>query len=1549
MIDQELEQKKQTALDKGATLEEVEMIAPGSPGVEGVDYQVGSEDDALAIEASMMDANYFDDESDDYYTFESPPIGTVPWSRPAALQYTQKLQAAVGLTEDQRFQIYSDLISSGKSPLASELNESLIESDRKLKISTIGDVANEVGPEAATSVLKNDLESNNEYVLEDAAIASLSGTASNEDQFLQAWEEESIKREEFKREFAEHIKFTGSVGGDVLEFVETMTPFVNQRVVQKLANRLIERFDAPLDSSASVFILEGNYTEDIRDWITSLDTDEQKEVFEFLTSEIDDFSVLMKDNDFLKMDVLQKFFSGAFNEEEPEYIKHIDNLVSILDLAMVGSLIKSATKAPSYIAKSSELKTIQRIDKEKSPQITASVIDDVSGVTAESLGTTREDAIVDSLLPKWQGYADDPLVSADMVERQINYLREVQSREVDIAVHMTDMEKLQQRIQLEESLSTVKGTFLRKNESTIKKTPSGVEVDAIYSRNQDEGFNAVQFEHAKRRLNNVHPEAVVTPIATPDGIMMKVTLKDEYRAGDNVIFNMKDIFGRGAKAKYLGDISTNLSKNLSDSFYTAFDTSRGHEKLFNDMIKPFTSASNKNKKVIISILDDASKIDKELNIADLKAMLPDDISAKDAKEILEGVVSVKTMTDAAYVLENKIARQRMITDGYKHVTVGEFQAAGRPLELENLSDVTKVFNPIDNEIVSVTPKFLKQFYQSGGQIVKSKNTHGKDPRTQSSYIMVEAGKGSVNVLPQQVVNYNPNYITRLYKDQYFITGRVKSLNLDGKQLAQSDLPIKVLMSAPSKKEAEAALESLRVKHPDLEISFKNSRELTKSQNQFAQDDLKVNTGGLFFSKKGEQLKDTTGSLAQIEDPVTAIQAQSSAVSRLVEMQPVVDLMKKRFINTFGRFTGGKFPTSKEAIVNPALVRDDDVNAAKVMWDYIDMLEGGNVTSDKWRSAMIGFGEWIEDVTGSAKLGSFVRTKVSQKDPLSAARGVTFLSSIVMNPARQLFIQSQQYLFLAGLEPKLVLAGGAHKRGSALMLSMIADQKIKPEKLAKLANMDVDEFKQMSKAFSESGLTEAIDSHLLGRDAVLHAQTEITNNKLSALTQSASNLLSRSVDAVKGVGFDLGERINISMTYPVAWKRYRDKFPNADMSSKEAKFAVSADARQLTLGMTQAGAFGYQTGILSMATQFFSIQHKAMLAMMRGVPGLSKYGNKAITPQEARRIMAFQTGIYGAAGMGINSIVDGILGESGINELSPEARQILHGGVYDLLMNGMIQSVTGEDSNLSFASNLSAGQGWNESLLSYMEDIASGDVSTLEFMTGASATVASRFGTAFRTLKYAVAAPEELNEDMARDVAKEFASIFSGYRQYLSGDAMLRLGYWVNSNRGLLPIKASTTDGVIKGLLGVNDYEYDSMYKHFTDRKRVKDDLDNVAKHHFDRIMKHIGDTANETEGGFHVLRAMERAINIESHLLEALYGKGTADFYAIKSKVVDYIKQRGDTGEDDILNQLYKGIMNNTYGSEAGEMVNFLERSGLISSQDAEKARIIFNDAIGGE
>ena len=188
-----------------------------------------------------------------------------------------------------------------------------------------------------------------------------------------------------------------------------MLPGVMQESLRRLGSMLQEKFNAPLDSDAYAFVAAGQYAETVREWLVTLPAEEQLEVFRSVVDAADEWAGIFTDNDFVKHETLKKIFGTTADtdlEEDMMFSQGADNLISLLDLMLVGQLVKGASRAISGTRKASAISSATRINKETGEQLAAAVIKDVTEETAEALGTTKADIVADTMIGKWKTFSD---------------------------------------------------------------------------------------------------------------------------------------------------------------------------------------------------------------------------------------------------------------------------------------------------------------------------------------------------------------------------------------------------------------------------------------------------------------------------------------------------------------------------------------------------------------------------------------------------------------------------------------------------------------------------------------------------------------------------------------------------------------------------------------------------------------------------------------------------------------------------------------------------------------------------------------------------------------------------------------------------------------------------------------------------------------------------------------------------------------------------------------------------------------------------------------
>ena len=318
-------------------------------------------------------------------------------------------------------------------------------------------------------------------------------------------------------------------------------------------------------------------------------------------------------------------------------------------------------------------------------------------------------------------------------------------------------------------------------------------------------------------------------------------------------------------------------------------------------------------------------------------------------------------------------------------------------------------------------------------------------------------------------------------------------------------------------------------------------------------------------------------------------------------------------------------------------------------------------------------------------------------------------------------------------------------------------------------------------------------------------------------------------------------------------------------------------------------------------------------------------------------------------LGLTAAIDAGLEEAGIEELDPNVKQFIYGGTFDIMGNAILSSATGDETDINFAAHMSAGQGFAENLGTYITDILGGETSMLELMSGASGMVGSRLSSAFDITSHIMGSGVELTPEMGEQVFNSWASIASGYMQYLKGSTMANVGRWVDKNRAILPIKSTDTDAVIMGLFGLTSQQYSDMYKAFNDSSQARTDIDGMAEVAYTSIIQRVGSMAEEKDKGFMWLKTQAEAFGTEAVVIEGLVGGKNADYFAIMDNLKRKLATRVGTQDRTFSDMLTQAILNNSYGGGADSMIDSLQRNGLVTEDEAVKARIFFEKGLGGK
>lgn len=509
MIDQELEQKKQAALDAGATLEEVEMIAPGSPGVEGVDYQVGSEEDALAIEASMIE-DLPDLES---YQLEIPTT----WPNEAASEKAAYVAAASGGDPAIYDKVKDDLTRSGRSELADATQASIEEQQTQIAIQAASEILRspDVSDAEKTQVIKNLQEQtqSNRYIdianemtlrLNDAAEAN--ATSANDEQ---------IARYNFQP-MSERLQYDAMIRGVIAEAADNAFTWSAGTVLDVLGSfvsvndsvsyaELLNHLEIEWDGVET--LAPGEMMKQVQRFAQNKSPKEKYELALNLQEFLRENAGVLGANEVQAVNMMSSIFNTSLGADPDafDWDRWLMDAGPTLDLMSFGlfSFIRDAVTAPIKAAKSSRMARATAANPDAAAEMAAAAVKDAK--QAEMLGETADQLTMKHAVPKLEGWKDaqTPPKVTEAIKRSEDELAILKEADINEEVIVKSRGKTEATKMQEEITETARGhSHWLADTEVIAQPGKPWKVNALIGKNGGYGF--AKKDDALEVLNTVY-------------------------------------------------------------------------------------------------------------------------------------------------------------------------------------------------------------------------------------------------------------------------------------------------------------------------------------------------------------------------------------------------------------------------------------------------------------------------------------------------------------------------------------------------------------------------------------------------------------------------------------------------------------------------------------------------------------------------------------------------------------------------------------------------------------------------------------------------------------------------------------------------------------------------------------------------------------------------------------------------------------------------------------------------------------------------------------
>lgn len=545
-----------------------------------------------------------------------------------------------------------------------------------------------------------------------------------------------------------------------------------------------------------------------------------------------------------------------------------------------------------------------------------------------------------------------------------------------------------------------------------------------------------------------------------------------------------------------------------------------------------------------------------------------------------------------------------------------------------------------------------------------------------------------------------------------------------------------------------------------------------NSSESAQEQYMISKGRMYYSKKGDRLRDPSGDYAEILDPFTTL---NRAMENAAQTNAFSDYNKKvteEWARTAAPYldknslNGGSDPYNvfMNGKISPNLLRSKDGQAFANQLEMVRnthkrFMYGQNPEQRLTYTASRRFANWVETKgkwTGKIgdKLAQVAYDKMSA-NPVAAAKGYVYDIHIGMfNPTRLwLHTQTAAMAFmqhpLFGTRSMAMLPWVEHAmmNGSENVLDYYA------KNLSFVHGLDPQDWKTMVRSMQKSGWLNVSGEQLM------------LDRYMGAIGGSA---IKKGVDNVREWGRifqNISERFNRVNAYQIAWQKMRQQFPKMAGDSEEFLGRVNRETDLLDNNMTTSSQAWWQRGPTSIPTQFMAYQTRMLERILPKTLG----GSDAVSSAQKLRLAVGSMLLYGAGGApGGKEFLDWVNGQyaaaNGGKPMSADTQREFGRGIYDTALHQL--------SGGKLDTDISARAGLGGFVDDLYQKLTNGDMnSVLGVMTGPIGETAGSTWKAINKVKMYMKAEQTGTVEpqtwglIAGDAAQQLSTVNNGLKAY----------------------------------------------------------------------------------------------------------------------------------------------------------------------------------------
>lgn len=1304
---------------------------------------------------------------------------------------------------------------------------------------------------------------------------------------------------------AESSSWSGSTLGGIAGFIMEVLPFAGSAFKgYQFAEmqKAVDQKDYSILGMIWKGILQGDAEDKLRKTIAAIPTTEGKrQAVKRLLATIKD----MPGTDYNKYTAMMSSLDG----EQEDWMKTTVNVLGVVGavfgvgtLAKVGAKVTGAKIIPT-VNPDSMVGRAAAHNPNMAGTMAGKAIMDETGDLSVAIGAKREEIIGD-ILPK-PGEIDPPSMNVEFTssfKRELEGVDEAGRNAMAITARSAILYDNEMMDTLSDTIqTTIKGTksaAVHLGKSTFNVTGNSIHGAAVFGKTETMAFQSYdEAMAAAKELVGELPEGALQIVKPGRGGKMRpayettktkgdhylqfqyaktVTPQDIVLYGPDAVRIRFDMFGREVKtiSEFLTKIALSGGKignyifahhampaKAASAAFVAFDKALAVEEPFITYARRYIAHQDPKTRGIISELLKEGEEFKEGGVLG-KIFTPEEVTKKalargmsntEAEEVMKGYYVYRRIADWMYTLSDRSKSRELRNKGYSWITAAKGERfAGKAVPLSEVEDVRMVLNKLTGNLEPVSPSEIAHMYKQGQTLVRMAY-----PFRQGD-VRVDFAKVGTSfkdeVLESGALPYIRGYVPRGYENAYFVVRTPLKVEVNGKQATGDLAEFRTTHYATdSLEDANRKIAELQKADPTGKYSAKRERLSEKT----VLDEADVFRQALVHSsRRGPEVLE--GGI--LKDPLESLMNMIQSVSKKSAMEDFLQASKADFLRQYGEFTNYKFPTSLSDIASkPSMTMDESLRLkqARAVYNWLEgMMIMQRYDSGLWQDIWYGAAEFAEKL--SPVLANMARG-LGKHYPLDYLRKVSTAMFISLRPARQVLLQPSQLMLYSAIDPKLLnpmesmrFFGkiGAlgfskfYKNNSRIGETIPDDLIIKAG--AKMFYQTEKEFEQTLNTFKNSGLLQSVDSNML--------VDGLYSQKHKKLVESFGDRLSRSTGAAIGflprlgrqLGFDRGEEINLAGSWLIARDRFMKMHPGIDPNTGAAAEQIVDTARQLAFSMTRPGAFQYQKNALALPLQFIAAPHKALLNL---------FTSKAFTAEEKARLMASHIILYGAAGVGLKSV---ITGDNGIvprseygDTLGEEFFLAMDGGVVDWGVNTLINTMIdaeGEKTRMDLSSSFSPLSGGilpiGQFLTTLMEDpVAVG-------ILGPSWNIVDpqkgRLVTAVRDISATFRGGKEITPENFKEAVARAAEITSGGTDWMKYRFARDLDLLVASNGHPIDMGVTASEAVGK-LLGIGTIKEKAIYEGLKKFNDEQQEMKDAVKYIYDGFQKRSGMYKNDPE------------------------------------------------------------------------------------------------------